>query len=163
MVSTWKKKHQHKRQLSQLKEILNDFIIGNNNNASAIGNETLEPQTNGLSNNFGRIAVGENSASQHQDIEKNIDDKISKAVDRAVMTVENCMHDAILTAMDNVVIPRVKMAVRSITESSGRGRSSVVQNPDQSDITGNTGNTSLMSASSRMDLNVDQDNNDEIS
>ena len=40
------------------------------------------------------------------------------AVDSAVMTVENRMHDAILTAMDNVVISRVNLALRSITESS---------------------------------------------
>ena len=45
MVSTRKKKHQHKKQLSQLKKTLNDFIIGNNINADAIGYETLETQT----------------------------------------------------------------------------------------------------------------------
>ena len=68
---------------------------------------------------------------------------------------------AILTAMDKVVIPRVELAVRSITESSGRRPSNVVQNPDRRDFTGNSENTPLMSASSRMDLNVDQDKNDE--
>ena len=53
------------------------------------------------------------------------------------------------------------MAVRSITGSSGEGSSSMVQNPDRTDFTGNTQNTSLMSASSRLDLDVDQDRNDE--
>ena len=65
------------------------------------------------------IPVFENSASQAQVIEKNITDKIRKEVDHAVMAVENRVHDAILTAMDNVVILLVEMAVRSITESSG--------------------------------------------
>ena len=77
------------------------------------------------------------------------------------MTVANGMHDAILTAMDNVVIPRVEKAVRSIAQSSGRGRSSVVQKPDRWDSTGSTENTPLMSASSRIDSNIDPDRNDE--
>ena len=79
------------------------------------------------------------------------------------MTVENRVHDAILTAMDKVVIPRVDMAVRSITESSVGGLSSLVQNksrPDRRDFSGNAENTPLMSSSSRLDLNIDQDRND---
>ena len=72
------------------------------------------------------------------------------------------MHDAILKAVDNVLIPRVEMAVRSITESSGGGPSSVGENLDRKDLTGKTENIPpLMSASSRIDLNVDQDRNDE--
>ena len=71
------------------------------------------------------------------------------------------MHDAILTAIDNVRIPRVEMAVRSITESSGRGPSSMVQIPDQRDFTGNAASTPPMSASSFVDLNNDQDRNDQ--
>ena len=46
------------------------------------------------------------------------------------MTVKIRMHDANLTTMDNVVIPRVETAVRSITVSSGQRPSSVVQNPE---------------------------------
>ena len=54
------------------------------------------------------------------------------------MTVENRMRDAILTAMDKVVIPRAEMTVRSITGSSGHGPNSVVQNPARRDFTGNS-------------------------
>ena len=64
----------------------------------------------------------------------NIDDKIMKKVNNAVMTVENRMHDAIVTAMDNVFIQRVEMAVRSITGSSGHGPNSVVQNLDKKEF-----------------------------
>ena len=61
------------------------------------------------------------------------------------------MNDGNLSAMDCVVIPRVEMmTVRSITESSGGRPSSVVQNPDQREFTGVSGNTPLMSLSSRM-------------
>ena len=69
-------------------------------------------------------------------------------VDSAVMTVENRMHEAIFTAMESGVIPRVEMAVRSFANSSGRGPSKVIHNPDREDFTENTENTSLMSTSS---------------
>ena len=77
-----------------------------------------------------------------------IDNKIRKVVCIAVLTVENCMHEAILTAMDKIVIPRVEMTVRSITGSSLHGPNSAVQSPDRRDLTGNTENTPLMLASS---------------
>ena len=104
MVSKRKKKSLQKRHLSQLNETFNDFVIGNNTNASAMGNETLEPQANGRYNNFDKIVAGENSAWQNKVIEN-----IRKAVNSAVMTVENRMHDAVFTAVNNIVIPRVEV------------------------------------------------------
>ena len=92
---------------------------------------------------------------------RSVDDKFGKAVCSSVMTVENRIHEAILTAVSNVVIPRVEMAVRSVTESSGRGPNSVVQNSDRMDFTGNTGNTPLVKPSSRINLNIDQERNDQ--
>ena len=71
------------------------------------------------------------------------------------------MHDAILTAMNDVVIPRVEMAVRLITDSSGDGPNSIVQNSDRRDFTGDAENTPFRSASSRLDLNIKQDELDE--
>ena len=119
---------------SLLRETLNDFIIGNNVNTDAIENESLEPQSKGFVNNFGTSSVGENSIGHDQGFGKNIADKIRKEVDNAIMVVENRVHDGILAAMDNVIIPRVEMAVKSIIESSGRGAGSMVQNPDQRDF-----------------------------
>ena len=52
------------------------------------------------------------------------------------MAVKNRVHDAFLTTMENVVIPKVTKGMRSTTESSGRGPSSMVQNPDQWDFLG---------------------------
>ena len=158
MVSTREKKRPNKRQLNQLDKTLNNFVIGNGITVSIFGNETLEPQANGRHENFERVV---DSASQNQVIGSNTDEKIRDAVDNAVIAVENCMHDAILTALNNVVISRVEMAVRSITGSSGNGPNSIVQNPDQRDFTGNTENTPLRLASSRLDLNIEKDEIDE--
>ena len=65
------------------------------------------------------------------------------------MIVENRMHDAFLTAIDNVVIPRVEMAVKSITGSTGHGTNCEVQNPDRRYFFGNFRKAPLMSASTR--------------
>ena len=70
-------------------------------------------------------------------------------------------HDAILTAMDNLVIPIVKIAMSSITESSGRGPNNVVQNLDQKDFSGNMEITTRITASGRTVLDIDQDKLDE--
>ena len=67
------------------------------------------------------------------------------------------MHDAILTAMDGMVIPRVEMAVRSITGSSGHGPNNEVLYPDRRGFLRTAGNTPLMSASNRLNLNKNQD------
>ena len=159
MVSTRKKKHQNKRLLSQLIETSNCFIIGNDINADTIEIETLEPQTSGLVNNFVWSIVGENSASHDEVIQRNFADNFRKEVVNAVMAVESRVPDEISTAMYNVVIPIAELAVRSVIESSGRGPNSMAQNPDQRDFSGNTENTPLMSALSRVDLNNDQDRN----
>ena len=55
-----------------------------------------------------------------------IDDKSRKAVDNAVMTVENLIRDAILPALDKAVVPRVEMAVKPITGSFRFGHNKVV-------------------------------------
>ena len=121
----------------------------------------MESRTSGLVNSFGKSTAGENIASQHQVNEKNIDDKIRKAVENAVLTVKNWVYGAILTAMENVVIPRVEITNKSIAESSGQCPSSVVQNLDQGDFAGSTEKSPLMYASSTVDLNIDQGRNDE--
>ena len=106
MVSTRQNRKQQKRQLSQADETLNDFVIGKNVNENVSESEDLEQETNGQSNDFQRV---DNSVRQNQAIENRIDDQITRAVSSAAMTVENRMHDAISTAIDNVVIPRVEM------------------------------------------------------
>ena len=141
-----------------MNETLNDFIIGSGTDVTVVENETLEQGANDQHNDFEKFV---DSLSQNQVIENNSDEKIRTAVDNAVSIVENCMHDAILTTMSKVVIPRVEMAVRSITGSWGHVPNCEVQNPDHRDFLGNTGNTQLMSASSRLNLNKNQDKNDD--
>ena len=90
-----------------------------------------------------------------------IDDQVTRAVISAVTAVENRMRDAILTAIDNVVIPRVEMAVKSIIGWAEHGTGSEVQNHERRDFVGNNRNTPLMSTSCQLDLDNDLNRNDE--
>ena len=101
------------------------------------------------------------NAIQNQVIGSNTDEETKNAVDSAVIAFEKCMPDTNLTAMNNMVDPLVEIAVRSIRVSSGNGPDSKVQNPDWRDLE-NTENTPLRSASSRLDLNNEQDETRDI-
>ena len=59
------------------------------------------------------------------------------------------------------LIPRDEVDVKSITGASGHGLCNEVQKPDRRDFLWSACNTPLMSASSRLDLNTNQDRNDE--
>ena len=129
-----------------MNETLNDFVISDDTNANKIGYSTFKCHINSHRNIFGRITVNENSACQNQIIENDRDEKKIKAAYSVVMTVKNWMHDAILTSMNNVLTPRIQIAVRLITESSGYWPNSVMHNTGQEDFTVITENTPLMSA-----------------
>ena len=112
MNSTRKKKNQEKRPLSQLNETLNDFVIGEITLMGVTENQNLEQQANSHLKDFERNV---DHASQNQVIGYNTDDRIGNAVNNAVIAVKSRMLDAILTAMKDIVITRVEMAVKSIT------------------------------------------------
>ena len=129
---TQKRNHQ-KKQLSQLDETSKDFVIDNSANVNDSEIEKLEQQTNGEPNGFEKV---DKSAHQNQVIENNFDNQITKAVSSVVMTVEKVKHDAILIVIDNVILPRVEIAVKLFTASTAHGTNSEVQNPDRGDLLG---------------------------
>ena len=63
--------------------------------------------------------------------------------------------------LDGVVMPRVELTVRSNTGSTGHGPSRVVRKPDRRSFSGNFEAAPLMRASSRTDLNINNNKNDE--
>ena len=62
-----------------------------------------------------------------------------------VDTVENRIQNAILTAIDNIVAPKIELAIKSINASSGRDASSVSANSERREHVGI--NTSFENAS----------------
>ena len=105
-------------------------------------NENLEQQANGRHRDLERIV---DNASQNQVIGNKTDNRIRDAVNSTVIAVGKRVHDVIFTAMNDVVIPRVEIALKSITGSSGNGPNSIVWNPNRREFTGITENTPLRS------------------
>ena len=145
-------------QPNRLDGISNDFVISNGTTVNTMVNEALESQVYGHHKNFERMV---DTACQNQIKAGNTDDEIRNAVDSAVFAVKYCMHDATLTAMNNLVIPRVEMAARLITGSPENGINSIGLTPDRRECTGNTEITPHRSDSSRLDLKIEQNEIDE--
>ena len=156
MVYTRKKKNQHKSQLSQLDETLNDFANCSCVNVSSLESKNLEQLTNARSNDFKRT---DNSVCQNQVKVKKLDSQITRAFSSVLMTVKTCMHVPILTNTDDVVTPRVERAVKLFTGLAGNGTSSEVENPDWKYFLGNIKNNLLTLASKRLDLDYELDRN----
>ena len=77
------------------------------------------------------------------------------------MAAKNRLHDAFLTANDIVVTPKFELTMRYNSGSSSRRPNHVAHRHDQRYLLGNAENTPLMTASRRLDLNIDQGTNNE--
>ena len=72
-----------------------------------------------------------------------------KEVNVVFAAIKNRVRQAFLTPIDCVIMPRVEVAVKSITGFSRRMPNRVGQNPKHADCWGNTENTPLLMASNR--------------
>ena len=75
-------------------------------------------------------------------------------------TVETRVQDGVLTAMENLVIPRVELAMKSTNASFGRNAVGNVLEPDRRDSSGKIEGLQ-MTTSSRINLHTDLNRIDE--
>ena len=135
MVSTRKKRQSNKRLLSQLDDFDRDMIIGNTaseRQESVVVDEGTTDQdfTVGTSN---VSAVVNGEALNMKTLERCFNEKIDREMSNIVDTVEDRIQNAILTAIDNIVAPKIELAIRSINASSGRDVTSVSANSERRD------------------------------
>ena len=162
MVSTRKKRQSNKRLLSQLDDFDRDMIIGNaavsERLENAVVNEGTGDQdlTVGTSNNDS--VVNENAMTV-KTLERCFNERIDREMSNIVDTVEDRIQNAILTAIENIVAPKIELAIRSSNASSGRDATSVSVNSERRERAGV--NASLENAS-RINDTLDVSNvNDE--
>ena len=138
MVSTRKKRQTNKRFLSQLDDFDQDMIIGNAASARQ-GNVVVNEGTNDrdftLSNSSNNTAVNE-SAMNVKTLERCFNERIDREMNNIVDTVEDRIQNAILTAIENIIAPKIELAVRSINASSGRDVTSVTANLERGERVG---------------------------
>ena len=127
MVSTRKKRQSNKRLLSQLDDFDQDIIIGNaasERQENTVVNEGINDRdfTVGTSNND---SVANGYAMSVKTLERCFKERIDREMSNIIDTVEDRIQNAILTAIENIIAPKIELAIRSISASSGRDATSV--------------------------------------
>ena len=127
MVSTRKKRQSNKRLLSQLEDFDQDMIIGNaasERQENVVVNEGTNDQdfTVGTSN---VTSIFNENALNVKTLVRCFNERFDREMSNIVDTVEDRLQNAFLTAIANIVAPKIELAIRSINASSGRDVTSV--------------------------------------
>ena len=114
MVSTRYKRQLNKRLLRQLDDFDQDTIIGNavsERQENAVVNEGTNDRdfTVGTSNN--NSAVNWNAMSV-KTLERCFNERIDREMSNVVDTVDDRIQNSILTAIENIVAPKIELAIR---------------------------------------------------
>ena len=132
----YQNKHGFHWLINQLDDFDQDIIIGNAANERrecTVVNEGTNDRdfTAGTSGN--NIAINESTVSV-KTLERCFNERIDREKSNFVDTVEDRIQNAILTAIDNIVVTKIELAIRSITESSGRDVTSVTANSERGNM-----------------------------
>ena len=133
MVSTRKKKQSNKRLLSQLDDFDRDMIIGNavsERQENAVVNEGTNDR-DFIVGTSSKDSIVNGNAMSVKTLERCFNERIDRGMSNIVDTVENRIQTATLTAIDNIVTPKIELAIRSINASSGRDVTSVSANSER--------------------------------
>ena len=151
MVSTRKKRQSSRRLLSQLDDFDRDVIIGdaiNERQENAVVNEGTDDQNFTVGTSSSDSVVDGNAMSM-KTLERCFNERIDREMGNIVDTVEDRIQNAILSAIENIVTPKIELAIRSMNASSGRDATSVTANSERGERAGI--NASLENASENND------------
>ena len=91
-----------------------DFTVGTSINNSVVNGNAMDVKT----------------------LERCFNERIDREMNNIVDTVEDRIQNAILTTIDNIVAPKIELAIRSINASSGRDATSVSANSERREHVG---------------------------
>ena len=91
-----------------------DFTVGTSNDSSIVNGNVMNVKT----------------------LERCFNEKIDREMNNIVDTVKDRIQNAILTAIDNIVAPKIELAIRSINASSRRDANSVSVNSERREHVG---------------------------
>ena len=133
MVSTRKKRQSNRRLLSQLDDSDQDMIIGyaaSERQENTVVNEGTDDRdfTVGTSNDS---SIVNGNVMNVKTLEGCFNERIDREMNNIVDTVEDRIQNGILTAIDNIVAPKIELAIMSINASSGREATSVSVNSER--------------------------------
>ena len=138
MVSTGKKRQSNRKQPSQLDDFDQDIIIGN----AASGRQeklTVNEGTNDpdftVGTSSSNLAANENTVNV-KTLERCFVERIDEEMSNTVDAVEDRIQNAILTAIDSNVAPKIELAIRSLSAFSGRDPTGVTANSERGEQVG---------------------------
>ena len=115
-----------------------DFMIGQSNQDEQIEiKENIRCRGTSLDNASNPFQIDYPQVDVHT-LEENIVRKVRSEVDDVMISVETGVQVAVLTAIENLVIPRMELAVKSVNVPSERSVDGNVLEPDKKDNLGNT-------------------------
>ena len=121
MVPTWNRRQQKKKLLSQLSEIDTDFMIRQSRDETQPEDRANIVDKNTTLNNA-NISIQVNSSQVHiHTLDNNIFSKFCSEVEVVMTSVETSVQVEVLTAIENLMIPRVELAMKSVNVFSERG------------------------------------------
>ena len=138
MVSTRKKRQSNRRLLSQLDDFDQDMVV---DNAASERQENIVVNEGTNDRDF-TVGTSSNSIAKIDDtvnvktLERCFNERIDKEMCSIVDTAEDRTQNAILTAIDYIVAPKIELAIRSINASSGRDVTSVTANSERGEPVG---------------------------
>ena len=138
MVSTRKKRQSNKKLLSQLDDFDQDMNIGNavsERQENAVVNEGTDARDFTVGT-FNIDSVINGNSMSVKTSERCFNERIDREMNNIVDTIEDRMQNAILTAIDNIIAPKIELAIRSINASSGRDATSVSANSERREHVG---------------------------
>ena len=138
MVSTRKKRQSNKRLPSQLDDFDQDMIIGitvSGGQENAVVNESTNDRDFTVSTSNNGSVINESTVNV-KTLERCFNERIDRERSNIIDTVEDRIQNAILTAIENIVAPKIELAIRSINASSGRDATSVSVNSERREHVG---------------------------
>ena len=138
MVPTHKKRRSNRRFISQLDDFDQGMIIGNTaseRQENIVASEGTNDRDFTVGTSSNNKAINENTVNV-KTLERCFYERIDREMSNFVDTVEDRIQNAILTAVDNIVAPRIELAIRSINSSSGRDVTSVTANSERGEHVG---------------------------
>ena len=138
MVSTRKKRQFNRRLFSHLDDFDQDMIIGSaasTRQENIMVNEGTNGRdfTTGTSSN--NTVINENVVNV-KTLERCFNERNDREMSNIVDTVEDRIQNEILTAIENIVAPKIELAIRSINAFSGRDVTSVTGNSERGEHIG---------------------------
>ena len=99
---------------------------------------------------FNNDSVVNESTVNVKTLERCFNERIDREMNNIIDTVEDRIQNAILTAIENIVTPKIELAIRSINASSGQDATSVPANSERRERVGI--NASFENASKNNDI-----------